>query len=152
MTTELLTKQKFFVVVPYIKGDKWDGINWITLTKIVFTVDLQRYEIPAGFVTDFASIPRVARVTINRIGKPVMAYVIHDWLRTDKDQVMSTKKCDKVLYDLSRQLGESWYTSNKVYYSLRVAGWTASIGVNKFAEIDPKVIQYIVDSNCTTDK
>jgi len=147
MTVELLTKQKFFVVVPYIKGGKWDGINWITLTKIEFTVDLVRYTIPAGFVTDFASIPKFSRVTINRIGKAVMAYVIHDWLRTDKGQLMKTKKCDKVLYILSIQLGESWYTSNKVYYSLRGFGWTASVGDNQFSKVDPKVIQYIIDSN-----
>ena len=88
------------------------------MTKIAFTVDLVRYEIPAGFVTDFASIPKFSRVTINRIGKAVMGFVIHDWLRTDEFQIMSTKECDEALYKFMILLGESWYTSNKVYYSL----------------------------------
>jgi len=44
-------------------------------------------------------------------------------------------------------LGESWYTSNKVYYSLRGFGWTASVGKNRFVEVDTKVIKYICGSN-----
>jgi hypothetical protein len=147
MNAELLTSPKFLVVVPYYENGKWDGKNWITLTKIVFTVNGKRYTIPSGFVTDFASIPRFARITINRIGKPVMAYIIHDWLRTNKDQVLPTKQCDEVLYKLSRDLGESWYTSKKVYYSLRSFGWVANVGDNKFSKVDPKVLKYICDSN-----
>jgi len=155
MTVELLTKQKFLIVVPYVKGGKWDGVNWITLADIVFIIDGERHTIKAGFVTDFASIPKISRVTINRIGHGVMGFIIHDWLRTDEGQIMSTKKCDKALYEFMIMLGESWYTSNKVYYSLRGFGWTARVGDNVFAKVDPKVIKYICDSNnyvvnCTT--
>ena len=147
MIIELLTPPHYFVVEQYWKGGKWDGVNWITLTKIEFTVDLQKFIIPAGFVTDFASIPAIARVTINRIGRGVIGYVIHDWLRKDDQQELSTKTADMVLYKFMIMLGESWYTSNKVYYNLRMFGWTAKIGPNEFATIDPKVIEYINKSN-----
>ena len=152
MKVELLTKQKFFVVVPYIRNGKWDGINWITLTKIVFIINGKREEIPSGFVTDFASIPKFSRVTINRIGKAVMAFVIHDWLRTKEGQIMPTAACDMALYEFMILLGESWYTSNKVYYSLRCFGWTASVGKNRFVEVDDMVIKYICDSNNYVEK
>jgi len=147
MTVDILTKQKMFVVVPYIRNGVWDGANWITLTDIVFTVDLKQYTVPSGSVTDFASIPNISRVTINRIGKAVVAFVIHDWLRTKTGQVMSTKNCDMVLYLLMRILGESWYTSNKVYYALRSFGWTASVGDNRRVEVDQRVIEYICKCN-----
>ncbi len=147
MKVRLLTPPRYFVVEQYWKKGKWDGLNWITLTKIEFSIDLERFEVPAGFVTDFASIPKFSRVTINRIGRAVIAYVIHDWLRKDDLQEMSTKEADTALYEFSRMLGESWYTSNKVYYSLRSFGWTTKVGNNEFSKIDHKVIDYICESN-----
>ncbi len=147
MKVELLTKQKMFVVVPYIRNGKWDGINWLTLTEIVFIINGKRYVIPSGFVTDFASIPKFSRVTINRIGKAVMGFVIHDWLRTGEGQLLTTAECDMALYEFMILLGEGWYTSNKIYYSLRGFGWTASVGKNRRVEVDVRVIEYICTSN-----
>jgi len=147
MIVELLTPPKFFVVEQYWKGGEWDGVNWITLTKIEFSVNLQKFVIKAGFVTDFASIPSLSRVTINRIGRACIGYVIHDWLRKDNQQELSTKTADAALYEFMRLLGESYYTSKKVYWALRMFGWTAKIGENEFGSVDPKVIEYICKSN-----
>ena len=147
MTIELITRQKDFVVAPFWYNGEWDGENWITLTDIEFSIDLKKFTIRSGFVTDFASIPALSRVTINRIGHAVIGFVIHDFLRKDGKQLLSTKKSDKVLYEFMRLLGESWYTSNKVYYALRAFGWTASIGPNSYSKIDPKVIDHICKSN-----
>ena len=147
MMVELLTPPKYFVVEQYWLDGKWDGVNWITLTKIDFSIDLLTFSINAGFVTDFASIPALGRVTINRIGRACIGYVIHDWLRKDKLQEISTKCADRALYEFMRLLGEGWYTSNKVYYALRAFGWTTRVGENEFAKVDPKVIEYINKSN-----
>jgi len=147
MIVELLTPPKYFVVEQCWRDGKWDGVNWITLTEIEFSIDLQKFKIPAGFVTDFASIPALARITINRIGRACIGYVIHDWLRNDIQQEMSTKDADRALYEFSRLLGESWYTSNKVYYALRSFGWICRVGENEFSRVDPKVIEHINKSN-----
>ncbi len=147
MIIELITPPKYFVVEQFWLDGKWDGVNWITLTKIEFSIDLQKFIIPAGFVTDFASIPALARGTINRIGRGVIGYVIHDWLRNDIQQELSTKDCDTALYEFMRFLGEGWYTSQKDYWALRSFGWTAKVGANQFVEVDKKVIEYINKSN-----
>lgn len=147
MTVELLTDPKFFVVSQFFYNKEWDGENWITLTDIEFTVNLQKFIIKAGFVTDFASVPKIARGAVNRIGRGVIGYVIHDWLRKDSQQELSTKTSDKALYEFMRLLGESWYTSRKVYYGLRSFGWAVTVGPNQFAKIDPEVIEYINKSN-----
>jgi len=147
MTVELITEPKFFVVGQFFYNGEWDGENWITLTKIEFTINLEKFTIPAGFVTDFASVPRIARGVVNRIGRGVIAYVIHDWLRKDIQQEISTKTSDKALYKFMRLLGESRYNSKKVYYGLRMFGWAVTIGPNQYSLIDPEVIEYINKSN-----
>ena len=147
MIVELLTPPKFFVVEQYWLDGKWDGVNWITLSEIEFSVDGQRFKIRSGFVTDFASIPALAHVTINRIGRACIGYVVHDWLRNDAQQEMSTKDADRALYEFMRLLGESWYTSNKVYYALRGFGWITKVGKNEFDTVDPKVLEHINKSN-----
>ena len=116
MFVDVITPIMNLVVNPYLIENKWDGNNWLLLGYIDFKVDNKTHRIPAGFVTDFASIPKIARVTINRIGLAIIAFIIHDWLRKDELQEYSTKQCDEILYLLMRQFGESWYTSNKIYY------------------------------------
>lgn len=41
---------------------------------------LQRLTVPAGFITDLASVPRVARSIIGRVGPHLEAAIIHDYL------------------------------------------------------------------------
>ena len=60
---------------------------------------------------------------------------------------MTTKRADSALYEFMRLLGESWYTSNKIYYALRAFGWTCRVGENEFANVDPKVLEHINKSN-----
>ena len=38
------------------------------------------YAIPVGFKTDFASVPRLFRSIVSKIGKHAEAAVIHDWM------------------------------------------------------------------------
>ena len=147
MLVDVITPIMYFVVQPYIKDGVWDGKNWILLGYIDFEVNGRRHRIPAGFVTDFASIPKLARVTINRIGLAIVGFVIHDWLRKDEQQEYTTQQCDEILYLLMRLFGEGWYTSNKVYYALRSLGWTCSVGDNVTAQVKPGVIEHINKSN-----
>ena len=147
MLVDVITPIMYLVVSPYLVDNKWDGENWILLCYIEFEVNGKRHRVPSGFVTDFASIPKISRVTINRIGLAIIAFIIHDWLRKDEQQEYSTQKCDEILYLLMRQFGEGWYTSNKVYYALRSLGWTCSVGDNVIAKVKPDVIEHINKSN-----
>ena len=58
-----------------------DG-EWFELLAdcIYVTKDGERVEVPAGFFTDFASIPRVFWRLAPKSGKHNRAAVIHDWL------------------------------------------------------------------------
>jgi len=147
MNTKLITPLKYLVIVPYQECGKWDGVNWLLLTDIVFSINDKEYKIKSGFVTDFGSIPRVARITIDRMGNAIMPFVIHDWLREEKEnqQPVTTKEADLILYRLGLNCGESKYTMNKIYYTLRCLGWLANVGDNQYALVDPETIKYIID-------
>lgn len=146
---KVLTPLKFLVIQPFIQKGVWDGINWFTLVDIEFLLKGKKHKIPRGFVTDFGSIPAIARVTIDRMGKAAIGFVIHDWLREDDEvlQVCSNKEADQALYEIGRFFGEGRYTMNKIYYSLRWFGWTANVGENQYFKVDTEVVRYICSCN-----
>ena len=114
MDVQLLTRVKDCVIVPYVEYNRWDGVHWITLTTITFSIDDKVYEIPPGFYTDMGSIPRLFRATIDRMGKSLIAFVIHDYLYGEFSP-FTRKQADKIMYEIGRYCGESWYTSNKIF-------------------------------------
>lgn len=61
-----------------------NGTDWVVLEDFRFYVgslDSNTYvDIPVGFVTDFASVPRILWTILPPWGKYGKAAVIHDWL------------------------------------------------------------------------
>jgi hypothetical protein len=55
-----------------------DAEHWKTLRDITYGP----YTVPAGFRTDFASVPRVAVWLIPRFGRFTLAAILHDYLLT----------------------------------------------------------------------
>ena len=83
----------------------------------------QKIEVPLGFVTDFASIPRIFWNLLPPWGKYGKAAVLHDYLYT-----MGTfprLRCDRILLEAMGVLGVSWLTRRTIYLGVRVGGWVA---------------------------
>lgn len=59
-------------------------INYVVLSdyRVSFTVDgrLQNLTVPAGMLTDLASVPAFARPAIGRVGPHLEASIVHDFL------------------------------------------------------------------------
>ena len=55
---------------------------WEVLEPLVYRGRRDTFVVPAGFRTDFASVPRVAIWLIPRFGRYTPAAVLHDWLTT----------------------------------------------------------------------
>ena len=64
------------LIVEDVNGETW------TLVRPLAYIDEDgtRYDVPAGFVTDFASIPRGFWNLYPKVGKHNRAAVVHDWL------------------------------------------------------------------------
>ena len=95
---------------------------------LVYTAnDMKIFVVPAGFKTDFATIPKCFRWFIDDNGAGIRdAAVLHDFLystRSRLHQNVSRRKADKYLIEAMKALGAPWYKRHIVYLAVRAAGW-----------------------------
>ena len=146
---KFVTELKKCCIMPYVEDSHWDGENWILLSDIKFSVDDKIYKIPAGFVTNFGSIPRIFRPMLNKMGKSLRAFAVHDWLYSyGVDIFGSQRECDKALYELSRLDDESWINANLINKGLLIGGWTCyNKNKPRIEKVSKSVIKYICKCN-----
>ena len=80
--------------------------------------------VPDGYVTDFASIPALARAVFPPFGRHAKAAVLHDWLYLVGEE-RKRDYADRVFIDAMAELGVSWTRRSFMYRSVRMAGETA---------------------------
>lgn len=79
--------------------------------------------VPAGFVTDFASVPQLAQSIVSVVGKHTIPALLHDYLYWE--QACTRKQADAILAEAMKEYKSSWFDINAVYYAVRAAGKTA---------------------------
>ena len=89
-----------------------------------------RYEeliIPAGFVTDFASVPRLFWTLFPRTGRYLVAAIVHDYLYWS--QTSTREEADRVFLEAMRRAGVNEMQATTMYYTVRLTGeaaWNAN--------------------------
>ncbi len=83
--------------------------------------------VPAGYVTDFASVPRLFwTMGIDPLGKPARAAIIHDYLYSTGGRIKTppyTKaEADRIFYDAMGALGVGSVKRWLMYQAVRVGG------------------------------
>lgn len=107
------------VVSPFGDGKYWylrQTLTWEA--KSGYTVN-----VPQGFVTDFASVPRPVWWLFPPWAQYGNAAVVHDycyWM-----QEVSRKQADAVILEGMKDLGVGWATRILIYWALRLFGWIA---------------------------
>lgn len=99
---------------------------------------LEYVRVPAGFVTDFASIPRPLWALMPPHGLYDKAAVVHDWLygrrricgETPTNAVSYVRyveraEADRILLEAMTVLGVGWMTKTLIYRGVRAGGWWA---------------------------
>ncbi len=77
-------------------------------------------EVPAGFITDLASVPRIFRVLLPPDGRYAKAAIIHDYLY---DNALRTKKeADRVFLEGMKVLGVPKWKRLVMYCAVRLFG------------------------------
>ena len=79
--------------------------------------------VPAGFDTDFASVPRLPLAWLLVGGKADEAAVVHDMLYSTQRYPRAT--ADAVFQEAIQVLGYSGLTSTLMYTGVRAGGWFA---------------------------
>lgn len=100
-----------------------DGRRWTLLEEFDFASKvLERIvRVPAGFETDFASIPRVLWNLLPPTGRYGKAAVIHDYLYRTRGQA-TRGDADRVLLEAMDALGVGRLTRWTIYSGVRIGG------------------------------
>ena len=103
-------------------GMKGNSRMWTLATEFRF-VGSKIIDVPAGFLTDGASVPRVFWSLFDPTGPYLQAAVIHDYLYNT--QVFSRETADEVFLEAMKACGVGFITRQTVYRAVRFGGWVA---------------------------
>lgn len=104
-----------------------DGRTWVLREPFSYDVGSEgsgdTIFVPARFMTDFASVPRLFWVFFPQWGKYGNAAVIHDWGYWSKER--SRAETDRILLEGMEVLGVNPVTRYVLYLGVRWFGWFA---------------------------
>lgn len=87
-----------------------------------------RIEVPKGFKTDFASIPRILWRLFPPFGTYLRASIIHDFLYAENRAGrgrFSRELVDNIFYEASLDGGTSSFVGHILWMGVRAGGWAA---------------------------
>ena len=104
-----------------------DGKTWVIREPFGYDIettgDPESVEVPVGFLTDFATIPRLFWFVLPKWGKYGNAAVIHDFIYWMQDR--SRSEADKIFLEAMGVLKVGGLVKYTIYYAVRAFGWTA---------------------------
>lgn len=93
---------------------------WATSSPAV----VHNIKIPAGFVFDGASIPRLLRWLFSRVGAPhQVAALLHDWMYSE--QLVSRRHADRMYFRVCKKMGVGTGAAAAMYLALILFGSAA---------------------------
>ena len=101
-----------------------DGENWQLLREVQYVTGWGLViTIPATFVTDFASVPRILwRIAPPATGKHIRAALVHDWLYRTPGVNVTRAQADGIFLAIMEMDGVAWATRQALYMGVRVGG------------------------------
>jgi hypothetical protein len=95
---------------------------WVLLSPLIWDGE-KRYEVPAGFVTDLASIPRAFRWLLQQNGGSRRAAVLHDYLY--RNHLTTRAEADALFRKALKAEGVNPVGGFLYWAGVRIGGWTA---------------------------
>jgi Protein of unknown function (DUF1353) len=99
-----------------------DGTSWTVMDDLVYHSSTKTIIVDKGFVTDLASIPRIAWDIYPPTSIPKPS-VLHDWLYSR--QVVTRKQADDYLLEAMIATGVGMFKRQVIYRNVRAFGWVA---------------------------
>lgn len=98
-----------------------DGFQWRLGGPLLWETEREAIAVPEGFLTDLASIPRLAQWIIPVNGTHRRAAILHDYLFVIQDRDRAS--VDRLFLEAMKADGVSWLTRTTMYSAVRVGGW-----------------------------
>jgi len=124
------------VVTPLDNGKQWKLTRAFTY-HIGEETSKEKIVVPIGFITDFASVPRLLWPLIPSFGRYGKAAVLHDYLYSIQYK-NSRSTCDDIFYEAMSVLDVKWWRKRLIYRGVRIGGWVAW---NKYAKAKSEMDQ-----------
>lgn len=110
-----------------------EAYHWILADRMTYGSKLlgEIVEVPEGFATDLASIPRAFRFLISVNGNHRPAAIVHDYLYSKKGALtiknklvkVTRKQADQIFLEAMKELGVNFITRRVMYSAVRMGGW-----------------------------
>ena len=104
-------------------GGMFGRATWLLLEPLVFQSDVLATTliVPAGFVTDFASVPRIGPLYDLAGDTGHASATVHDWLCRSK--TIPRNRADKVFLEALKVEGVPSWRRNMMYYGVRIGSF-----------------------------
>lgn len=108
----------------------WVGGNypWMLDADLIYHSDLVgKITVPAGYCTDFASVPRLPVVYLWTGGRAVLPSIIHDHCYDCRTHEMSRRTADRVFLEAMKSRRDPKFAATRwaMYAGVRMGGWAA---------------------------
>lgn len=104
---------------------KIDARQWRVERQFIYFIGSEDSDefitVPKGFITDFASVPRLFWIFIPPDGKYTQACVLHDYLY--HKQLYSRKESDTIFLEAMKVSKVFWLKRRIIYRAVRLFGW-----------------------------
>ena len=97
-----------FVSFLEVREDLKNPNAWELLSPLIYRGKWETFQVPQGFVTDFASTPRLIWWLIPPYGRYTRAAVLHDWFYRIRADMMPRKEADGIFRRVMREEGVGW--------------------------------------------
>jgi len=108
------------LIVELIGKNEWRVYKNFTYIREPYP-DGEKIVIPAGFETDFASVPRIFWPFISPVDKHGKAAVLHDYLY--RKEIYARHICDKIFLEAMKSIGVSKWKRSLIYWNVRIFGF-----------------------------
>lgn len=106
-------------VTPFVDYEDWYLVR--DLTYPILDSDSE-ITVPAGFVTDYASVPHALCLLLPKDGRYSRPAIIHDFLYWSGDAVCTREQADQIMYLAMAEQGVDCNTRNEIYGALATFG------------------------------
>jgi hypothetical protein len=98
---------------------------WRVTAPLVLTIGYDEYEVPIGYRTDFASVPRIPFIYARYGGKANIPALWHDWCYDCGKDEFTRKEADDQFYELMTLFNDPprWAQRYAMWMGVRLGGW-----------------------------
>ena len=100
-----------------------NGFYALLSNDLAYIVNDMPITVPKGFITDFASVPRLFWFIYSPIGPWSVGAILHDYIYSIECELnIHRKLADDMFYAVMRDCGTSKFTAYIMYLSVRLFG------------------------------